>query len=148
MPDSKMNTHARFANSTRAVEQKLSEIQERFEAISQNEQNITSAAQEMGRTLNEILSQIDTQVKTVNASVSTLTDLLQNIPAAIETTGQNSTLPTPSVLSPVQSPTISQLIQPNVNITLNTPDADGIRRSQGQITALVARAVNRGFKNI
>ena len=37
---------------------------------------------------------------------------------------------------------------PNVNITINTPDADSFQRSRTQVAATLARAVDRGRRNL
>ena len=36
----------------------------------------------------------------------------------------------------------------NVNITINTPDADSFQRSRTQVAATLARAVDRGRRNL
>ena len=36
----------------------------------------------------------------------------------------------------------------NVTINISTPDAEGFRRSEGQVSAAVARAVSRGRRNL
>lgn len=37
---------------------------------------------------------------------------------------------------------------PVVNVTINTPDADSFQRSRGQVAATLARAVDRGRRNL
>jgi hypothetical protein len=36
----------------------------------------------------------------------------------------------------------------SVTFNITTPDADGFRRSQGQIAAMLARATRRGERNL
>jgi hypothetical protein len=37
---------------------------------------------------------------------------------------------------------------PNVNITINTPDAQSFLKSKSQVAAMLARAVARGGRNL
>ena len=142
----------RFSANVDHANQQLTRIQARFDTIVANEDKITAAAHEMGRTLTTILSQIDSHAKTVSTTIETLSELIRNMPASdtVQNISSVSSLSSSFASHSIQNTSIQSAFTPtpNVNITLNDTDTGGIYRSQGQISTIIARAVNRGLKNI
>ncbi len=110
------------------------------------EQKSTGATtQEFGALISEAFGGLDESGKALVPIVSNMANLMGS--------GFGADTPTPAPppafsAMPMASAPSQTVTAPQVNVNLSTANIESMRRSEGQLTALLARTVSRGYMSV